>query len=147
LYAAPAAVQNEEMDEEYHEQAIEPVLDLHTFRPSEVKDLVPEYLRVAKEKGLYSVRIIHGKGKGVLRDTVHRILENHPDVREYGLAPAQMGGWGATIVVLGDAAADVVPADAQQAPQAIYQPTGTWRTIIVIIALLVAAGMLLRRVF
>ena len=76
------------------------VLDLHTFSPREVKDLVTAYLEACLEKGLYQVRIIHGKGIGNLRRTVHSLLAKHPDVLSYSLDHAQYGGWGATIVHL-----------------------------------------------
>lgn len=79
---------------------IEGVLDLHTFRPSEVKDLVPEYLDLCREKGIFSVRIIHGKGTGVLRESVHSILRKLASVESFRLAMEDGGGWGATNVRL-----------------------------------------------
>jgi DNA-nicking Smr family endonuclease len=79
---------------------IDGVLDLHTFRPAEVKDLVPEYLATCRERGITSVRVIHGKGTGALRDTVHAILRRTPGVRGFAVADAGAGGWGATIVDL-----------------------------------------------
>ncbi len=82
------------------EMPIDGVLDLHTFHPRDVKDLVPDYLAACLEKGIYQVRIIHGKGIGVLRETVHSILAKHPDVISYTLDHPQYGGWGATIVYL-----------------------------------------------
>ena len=87
-------------DEEIVSLAIDGVLDLHTFRPSDVPDLVPTWLDECKAHGIFEVRIIHGKGRGVLRRTVHAILERRADVISYGLAPAHLGGWGATVVVL-----------------------------------------------
>ena len=82
------------------EYPIDGVLDLHVFDPRDVKDLVPEYLRVCRTKDLLRVRIIHGKGKGVLRRTVHRILEGIPYVLDYRLAGEDASSWGATIVWL-----------------------------------------------
>ncbi len=79
---------------------IDGVLDLHLFRPSEVGDLVPEYLDACREKGLTEVRIIHGKGTGQLRASVHAILQRLPYVQSFSLAPSTAGGWGATIVCL-----------------------------------------------
>ena len=79
------------------------VLDLHTFHPSEVKDLVRDYLDLAWEKGLRKLRIIHGKGVGVQRRTVRKILERDPRVLIYGDPPGQSGGWGATWVEMGEA--------------------------------------------
>ncbi len=75
-------------------------LDLHTFVPSECSDLVEEYVRAAQEAGLTRVRIIHGKGTGTLRRTVHAVLDRHPAVASYALADAGSGGWGATLVEL-----------------------------------------------
>lgn len=79
---------------------IDGVLDLHTFRPQEIKTLVPDYLEACRERGILRVRIIHGKGIGNLRRTVHALLQRHPDVDTYALASEAFGGWGATIVHL-----------------------------------------------
>ena len=76
------------------------VLDLHTFNPREVKDLVPHYLSECRARGIVQVRIIHGKGSGVLRKTVHAILDRLPGIEFYRLAQEDEGGWGATIVTL-----------------------------------------------
>lgn len=83
------------------EYPIDGVLDLHAFAPRDVKDLVPEYLRACRERGILRVRIIHGKGTGTLRRTVHAVLDRLPDVRVYRLAD-DAGSWGATIVFLSD---------------------------------------------
>jgi DNA-nicking Smr family endonuclease len=87
-------------DPEPVELPINGELDLHTFQPKEIKDLVPDYLEACREKGILTVRIIHGKGIGNLRRTVHSILGKHPDVISFALAGAQFGGWGATMVSL-----------------------------------------------
>ena len=79
---------------------IDGVLDLHHFKPSEVKDLVPDYLAECQARGIFQVRIIHGKGIGQLQRTVHAILSKHPQVISFGLDHPQYGGWGATIVFL-----------------------------------------------
>ena len=79
---------------------IDGVLDLHTFRPNEVKDLVTDYLAECRARGILRVRIIHGKGVGHLRRTVHALLTKHPDVTEFNLANEHFGGWGTTIVHL-----------------------------------------------
>ena len=76
---------------------IDGVLDLHAFNPKEVSSVVNEYLRACLEQGIYEVRIIHGKGKGILRRTVHAVLEQHPAVYEYKLDSGP-SSWGATIV-------------------------------------------------
>ncbi|MBT5706450.1 MAG: Smr/MutS family protein [Verrucomicrobia bacterium] len=75
-------------------------LDLHIFRPKEVKDVVPDYLEACREKGILTVRVIHGKGIGNLRRTVESILGKLDFVESHTPASAQMGGWGATMVRL-----------------------------------------------
>jgi DNA-nicking Smr family endonuclease len=79
---------------------IDGTLDLHTFKPSDVKDLVPEYLRECAAKGILRVRIIHGKGIGVLARTVRSILGKMPEVVSFETAGPDEGSWGATIVRL-----------------------------------------------
>ena len=75
-------------------------LDLHMFQPADVKDLVPTYLEECRKRGILSVRVVHGKGIGALRETVHAVLRRTPGVRSFALAPPNAGGWGATIVEL-----------------------------------------------
>ncbi len=75
-------------------------LDLHTFRPSDLGELIPAYLDACQAKGLRHVRIIHGKGTGTLRTTVHALLDRHPLVAGYRLGDETSGGWGATRVTL-----------------------------------------------
>ncbi len=79
---------------------IDGTLDLHTFRPGDVKDLVPDYLAACRERGIFEVRIIHGKGTGMLREKVHAILRKLPGVASFRLAGEDGGGWGATLVTL-----------------------------------------------
>ena len=79
---------------------IEDVIDLHSFKPNEIKDLLHDYLEAASEKGFEEVRIIHGKGTGSLALTVQSILKKHPSVVSFRQADAGGGSWGATIAVL-----------------------------------------------
>jgi dsDNA-specific endonuclease/ATPase MutS2 len=76
------------------------VFDLHTIPPRDVKAVVEEYLRLAHEKGFKAVRIIHGKGIGVQRETVRAILARTDFVLDWTDAPPEAGGLGATIVRL-----------------------------------------------
>lgn len=78
------------------ELPITDVLDLHSFRPSEVRHVVRDYLDAAFDRGFVDLRIIHGRGVGVQRQTVRRILERDPRVEAFGDAPLEAGGWGAT---------------------------------------------------
>lgn len=82
------------------ELPIDGELDLHTFRPEEVADLVQDYLDECRKRDVLAIRIVHGKGKGTLRRTVHAALARRDDVLEFGLAPPERGGWGATLVTL-----------------------------------------------
>jgi dsDNA-specific endonuclease/ATPase MutS2 len=76
-------------------------LDLHHFLPREVADLVTEYVHAAHAAGMRAVKLIHGKGTGALRHTVHAALDRHPLVARYRLADDR-SGWGATLVDLVD---------------------------------------------
>ena len=82
------------------ELPVEGDLDLHTFLPGEVRDLVPDYLRACRERGILRVRVVHGKGTGELLLTVHAILERMAEVESFELAEPAEGGWGATVVRL-----------------------------------------------
>ena len=79
---------------------IDGTLDLHTFQPKEVKQLVPDYIDECRKRGILDVRIIHGKGMGIQRQIVHSLLEKNPYVEWFGLAGESAGGWGATLVRL-----------------------------------------------
>jgi dsDNA-specific endonuclease/ATPase MutS2 len=76
------------------------VFDLHTVSPRDVEGVVEEYLSEAHRLGFKALRIIHGRGIGVQRETVRRVLARTPFVASFGDAPAEAGGWGATVVTL-----------------------------------------------
>lgn len=82
------------------ELPIDGTLDLHTFAPREIGDLIPAYLAECRIRGIFTVRIVHGKGKGNLRRSVHAILARLPEVTSFRLADETAGSWGATLVTL-----------------------------------------------
>jgi len=84
---------------------IDGVLDLHNFRPSDLSTLIDEYIRACLEKKIYKIRIIHGKGTGALKRSVHHLLERNKHVMSFGLAGGR-SGWGATTAVLKNPGAD-----------------------------------------
>ncbi|MFH1966004.1 MAG: Smr/MutS family protein [Acidobacteriota bacterium] len=94
---------NDDNDEfvfpEIVEIPIDGILDLHAFNPAEVKDLVREYLEECRNSDILEVRIIHGKGRGVLRNIVHSVLSDIPYVRKHR-PDIDTGNWGATLVFL-----------------------------------------------
>ena len=79
---------------------IDGTLDLHTFDPRDVAQLIPDYLEECAARGILDVRIVHGKGRGVLRRRVEAILERCERVASYRLAGTGAGEWGATLVRL-----------------------------------------------
>ena len=79
---------------------IEDFIDLHPFQPREIRSVVQSYLEEAVRLGLSEVRLIHGRGIGVQRDAVRSVLSKHPLVLDYRDAPAERGGWGATVARL-----------------------------------------------
>lgn len=83
-----------------HEMAIEPELDLHTFRPEDLGELVPAYLQACRAKGILEVRVIHGKGVGNLKRSVEAILARLDFVERFAPASQLYGGTGAVIVLL-----------------------------------------------
>lgn len=87
-------------EEETVDYPIDGVLDLHMFRPGEVKELIVDYLEECRKRSILTVRIIHGKGTGTLRRTVHAVLGRIPEVDSFRLADIDEGGWGATLVEL-----------------------------------------------
>ena len=75
-------------------------LDLHTFRPNEIGELLPEYFLECRKVGLLKVRVVHGKGTGALREGVHSLLKKLPEVVAFRLGDETTGGWGATLITL-----------------------------------------------
>jgi DNA-nicking Smr family endonuclease len=94
-------------DSPFGEPVIVPIqdfIDLHSFAPKDIPSVVEEYLEQCRQAGFLEVRIIHGKGTGVQKKIVRSILDKHPAVLSFQDAPAEAGGWGATVVILeGDA--------------------------------------------
>lgn len=76
------------------------VLDLHSFRPQDTRKVVAEYLGEARRRGFGEVRVVHGRGRGVQRAAVRRLLSELPGVAGFRDAPDARGGWGATVVRL-----------------------------------------------
>jgi len=76
------------------------IFDLHSVPARDVEAVVEEYLAEANRLGLKALRIIHGRGIGVQRELVRRILSRTPFVHKFGDAPPEAGGWGATVVTL-----------------------------------------------
>ena len=87
-------------EDEPFEVPIEDFIDLHPFRPREVKEVAEEYLIAAREKGFRQVRLIHGRGIGVQRQIIRSLLERLDFVDQFHDAEPTGGGWGATIVLL-----------------------------------------------
>jgi len=87
-------------DEEPIRIEVTDILDLHTVPPRDVVGIVEEYLHEARRLGFRGVRIIHGRGIGVQREAVRKVLTRTPFVIRFGDAPAEAGGWGATVVDL-----------------------------------------------
>lgn len=79
---------------------IEDYIDLHPFAPEDIRSVVEEYLNECLRRGIHHVRLIHGRGTGVQRNIVRSLLEKHRSVTSFRDAPAEAGGWGATLVEL-----------------------------------------------
>ena len=82
------------------EVPIDGTLDLHTFQPRELKTLLPDYFQACRDRGIYNVRVVHGKGTGALRRSVHALLDRMEGIESYRLGGMGEGSWGATLVVL-----------------------------------------------
>ncbi|HWN94274.1 MAG TPA: Smr/MutS family protein [Methylomirabilota bacterium] len=87
-------------DQKSQELPIDGLLDLHTFRPQDIGELVPAYLAECRARNIFEVRVVHGKGVGHLKRSVHAILSRLPEVDAFSEAGAHYGGSGATIVHL-----------------------------------------------
>jgi dsDNA-specific endonuclease/ATPase MutS2 len=96
----PSAGEDEDPFDEPVQLEIRDVIDLHTIPPKQVKAVVEEYLNEARAQEFRFVRIIHGKGIGVQREIVRKILDRTPFVLTYYDAPPEAGGLGATIAEL-----------------------------------------------
>ena len=92
------------MDQENPQEPIEyqisNELDLHTFLPKELGELIPDYIGLCLQKDISRIRIIHGKGMGTIRETVHSLLKRDSRVLRFELANHEEGGWGATVAWL-----------------------------------------------
>ncbi len=82
------------------ELPLDGALDLHTFSPKDVGDLLPEWMAACQERGILRLRVVHGKGTGALRRSVHAILARSPLVKSFRACDEGAGGWGATLVEL-----------------------------------------------
>jgi len=88
---------------------LEDSLDLHSFRPQEIPEVVEEYVQACQDAGFAEVRIIHGRGIGVQRRMVQSVLGKLPAVGSFHDAPGERGGWGATVVYLRPASLSPLP--------------------------------------
>lgn len=108
---APLPSASEELDDSPFPDPIvmpiEDVIDLHPFAPKEIRSVVKEYLRECCSAGFTQVRLIHGKGKGVQRESIRSLLARLPYVEDFADAPMGAGGWGATIVHLDPSRGDL----------------------------------------
>lgn len=87
-------------DEDVIHLKIDGTLDLHPFSPKDLKYLIPDYIDECFKKEIYQLRIIHGKGIGNIRRSVHALLDRSERVQSYKLADETAGSWGATLVIL-----------------------------------------------
>ena len=94
------------------ELPVDGVLDLHGFRPCDVKEVVLDYLDLCRARGILEVRVVHGKGMGQLRQTVHALLSRHQHVERFAIATEPFGGAGATIVYLKSGTTNGTPPEA-----------------------------------
>lgn len=112
------------------ELPIDGTLDLHAFSPKDIKHLVPDYLEACRARGILVVRVVHGKGTGALRRSVHALLDRLTFVAGYRLADPSSGAWGATLVTLRESTAEhdhgwATASQASQAPDVRELPRPT----------------------
>ncbi|HPZ07959.1 MAG TPA: Smr/MutS family protein [Candidatus Eremiobacteraeota bacterium] len=96
-------MERKNQDNSFSDEIILPIedsIDLHTFHPGDIPEVVEEYLYECIRLNYKEVRIIHGRGKGYQRAVVHKILAQHPQVLSFQDAPYERGGWGAAVVRL-----------------------------------------------
>jgi DNA-nicking Smr family endonuclease len=91
---------NDQDRDEPVEYPIDGTLDLHQFAPDQTREVVSDYIEACLERGIYQLRIVHGKGIGVQREIVRGLLTKHPRVVSFRHEPGTGGGWGATLVDL-----------------------------------------------
>ena len=94
---------DKDKDSPFDEPVVVPIedsIDLHAFSPRDIPGVVEEYLEQCRQAGLFQVRLIHGRGKGIQRRIIRSILEKNPWVESFHDGPAESGGWGATVVDL-----------------------------------------------
>lgn len=96
----PPASTPEDSGAEPVELPITGELDLHTFRPAEIPPLLEDYFTACRARGITTVRVVHGKGTGTLRERVHACLRRSPLVESFAQCDESSGGWGATRVAL-----------------------------------------------
>jgi dsDNA-specific endonuclease/ATPase MutS2 len=95
--------QDQEADSPFSDPVVVPIedsIDLHAFSPKEIPGVVKEYIEQCVQTGIYEARIIHGRGTGVQREIVRSMLKKNTRVASFKDAPAEAGGWGATVMVL-----------------------------------------------
>lgn len=95
---------NGDTDQDAVELVIDGTLDLHAFSPKDLKYLIPDYIDECLKRRITEIRIIHGKGIGNIRRSVHALLDRNPNVLHYKSGDLNSGSWGATIVQLKDTA-------------------------------------------